>query len=36
MLREAELVWVTRLADEISAGTLDGISRWRDWFSDPQ
>jgi DNA-binding PadR family transcriptional regulator len=36
MLREAELIWVTGLADEISAGTLDGISRWRDWFSDPQ
>lgn len=34
MLREAELRWAADLANEISAGTLDGMSRWREWFMD--
>ena len=29
MLREAELAWVTRLANEITSGTFDGLAQWR-------
>lgn len=33
MLREAELTWVRSLADEISAGTLDGTKQWQSMFT---
>jgi len=34
MLREAELVWVREIVEEIEAGTLGGLSEWRALLSE--
>jgi DNA-binding PadR family transcriptional regulator len=36
MLREAELAWVTRLADEIERGELTGVDQWREFVAAHQ
>jgi len=33
MLREAELAWVTKLAEEIASGALAGIDQWREFIA---
>ncbi|HEX7103692.1 MAG TPA: PadR family transcriptional regulator [Nitrolancea sp.] len=33
MLREAELAWVTRLADDIASGEMAGVDLWREFIA---
>ncbi|MGZ3640383.1 MAG: hypothetical protein ACXVCX_21325, partial [Ktedonobacterales bacterium] len=30
-MREAELAWTRKLADEITSGTLEGVAEWAAW-----